>query len=1199
MNSASFDGTNSGAQVGTNQGVINILPGLDQGEYPQQETNHEVLRSLAFPQMLDRRDNIEPCHTNTCQWILELEKYKSWRSQSCGLLWIKGKPGAGKSTLMAFLHEKLEILQDGRQGIRLDFFFSARGTEMQRSPLGMFRSLLNQIFDRDTTVRPQVREIYERRCRQLGYGRSKWEWPRSVLEGLLTGAVLTSADRQPVTVFVDALDEAGAESAQQLATYFHRLIDLARTKKAAVQICISCRHYPIIGNVQAIEINVEDHNGEDISQYIKDALTGTEVEDGFGQVTREAMIGQLVQQANGVFQWAHLMMPLVRRRMLEGESYKDTRRWLCEIPTGLEDVYTYILNEVIEDRNREESFLLFQWICLAEQPLTVTQLRDARMKRRIKALSGGLVEVVLSEYYHKGHETIQVVHQSVNDFLRTKGLGLLHYHLPGRKPPADGDNMFSQCQAVLYRSCMVYLATANLPRETFHEHFARELNQDFPLLHYAAFNLFIHAERAGGSRADAVPNELDMLQQVMGRWARAYEILHPYGEACPAKGTTLLHIAAATNLVDLIESMLSKGEDVAREDGNGSTAFHLAARGGHVLAGKVLLEKGADQDARCRNGMTPLIEAARHGNLGFVEWLLNNRASIERTADYAECFLGALQAAVVRGHRSVVEMLIRAGADVNAQGGEYGNALQAAAYHGSSEIVRMLLDAQANVNAQGGEYGNALQAAAYHGSTEIVHVLLDAQANVNAQGGEYGNALQAAASYGYTDIVRMLLNAQANVNAQGGEYGNALQAAAYHGSTETVQLLLSTQANVNVQGGKYGNALQAAAYHGSSKIVQMLLSTQANVNAQGGKYGNALQAAAYHGSTEIVHVLLDAQANVNAQGGEYGNALQAAASYGYTDIVRMLLNAQANVNAQGGEYGNALQAAAASFRNDLDILQMLLSAQANVNTQGGRYGNALQAAAYFGSTEIVRMLLDARADVNAQGGIYGNALQAASLSRAEGSVEVVRMLLDAQADVNAQGGEYGSALQAATIPIHENSDVVRMLLDAQANVNIQGGEYGNALQAAAYLGRSMIVQMLVNAGANVNTQGGVCGSGLSAAIHGSHPDEVQSLLDAGADVLLADEIGMTPLHIASLRNRLKIIHQFPQFASAVNIRDKLSRTPLHLAVHLRHIDFALMLLNFGADPSIVDGYGRNIMDWAQELESPSISVSNIKHPSSS
>ncbi|KAK4117923.1 hypothetical protein N657DRAFT_584570, partial [Parathielavia appendiculata] len=59
---------------------------------------------------------------------------------------------------------------------------------------------------------------------------------------------------------------------------------------------------------------------------------------------------------------------------------------------------------------------------------------------------------------------------------------------------------------------------------------------------------------------------------------------------------------------------------------------------------------------------------------------------------------------------------------------------------------RLLLDNGADVNAQGGQYGTALQAAASKGEMEIVRLLLDNGADVNAQGGEYGTALQAAAS---------------------------------------------------------------------------------------------------------------------------------------------------------------------------------------------------------------------------------------------------------------------------------------------------------------------------------------------------------------------------------------------------------------------------------------------------------------------
>ena len=57
-------------------------------------------------------------------------------------------------------------------------------------------------------------------------------------------------------------------------------------------------------------------------------------------------------------------------------------------------------------------------------------------------------------------------------------------------------------------------------------------------------------------------------------------------------------------------------------------------------------------------------------------------------------------------------MLLERGADVNAQGGHYGNALQAIAMNGNIEIVQLLLERGADVNAQGGEHGNALQNAA-------------------------------------------------------------------------------------------------------------------------------------------------------------------------------------------------------------------------------------------------------------------------------------------------------------------------------------------------------------------------------------------------------------------------------------------------------------------------------------------------------
>ncbi|KAH7069938.1 hypothetical protein BKA63DRAFT_569533 [Paraphoma chrysanthemicola] len=213
---------------------------------------------------------------------------------------------------------------------------------------------------------------------------------------------------------------------------------------------------------------------------------------------------------------------------------------------------------------------------------------------------------------------------------------------------------------------------------------------------------------------------------------------------------------------------------------------------------------------------------------------------------------------------------------------------------GLDTITRLLLDNGAEVNVQGGFYGNALQAASDRGYEQIVQILLNNDAKVNAQGGYHGNALQAASARGNEQIVQILLNNDAEVNAQGGQYGNALQAASTFGHEQIVQILLNNGAEVNAQGGHYGNALQTASAFGHEQIVQMLLNNDAEVNAQGGHYGNALQAASARGNEQIVQILLNNDAEVNAQGGSYGNALQAASARGYEQIVQILLKAGAH-----------------------------------------------------------------------------------------------------------------------------------------------------------------------------------------------------------------------------------------------------------------------------------------------------------------
>jgi ankyrin repeat domain-containing protein 50 len=75
-----------------------------------------------------------------------------------------------------------------------------------------------------------------------------------------------------------------------------------------------------------------------------------------------------------------------------------------------------------------------------------------------------------------------------------------------------------------------------------------------------------------------------------------------------------------------------------------------------------------------------------------------------------------------------MQMLMDAGADVNAQSGDYSIILRAASVNGHAKVVQMLMNAGADAEAQGGEYGNALAAVSREGQERVVQMLIGAGA---------------------------------------------------------------------------------------------------------------------------------------------------------------------------------------------------------------------------------------------------------------------------------------------------------------------------------------------------------------------------------------------------------------------------------------------------------------------------------------
>lgn len=126
---------------------------------------------------------------------------------------------------------------------------------------------------------------------------------------------------------------------------------------------------------------------------------------------------------------------------------------------------------------------------------------------------------------------------------------------------------------------------------------------------------------------------------------------------------SLLHRAALMGANDLVQELLNSGEDPNTPTPDGFTPLHLAASSDNVEGLWLLLAAGADAGTRSGHGISPLWLATQEGSERAVAELLR----VSGTAIDLDAANSAgqtpLTVAAVKGHVSILGMLLDAGAD--------------------------------------------------------------------------------------------------------------------------------------------------------------------------------------------------------------------------------------------------------------------------------------------------------------------------------------------------------------------------------------------------------------------------------------------------------------------------------------------------------------------------------------------------------
>ena len=442
------------------------VPGINStsavsAERLRKEQETECLKSLFFVGMDSRRANIESPNPRTCEWIFDHLDYKTWDHldddlEALNLLWIKGKPGSGKSTLMKRVIEEIN-----RHGIDcLSFFFNARGAKIESSSHGLYRSLVFQLLQRSKAAMNAFLPRYlEKEQRSLG---EKVTWMTPEVSDFFHSAISDMLS-QPTYLFIDALDECEEDEVRKVVRRLEDSLAAASSRGVALKICVSSRHYPHISlrNVTGREIFMEDYNEKDIQQFVLQELNLHESE------LRKELAAIILKKSAGVFMWTELVVRRLLKASDQGHDAEQMRILLDSVPPSLEGLLSDTLSSLGADRQAALP-ILAAWVICTMRPLTPYELfvalafsaekpprslRDANIREKEVDLqrfgrylidaSGGLFEIACSGQ-------VQVIHDSVRGFFLHSQTAANILSLP------DGEDFQQYSHRRIVHACACY-----------------------------------------------------------------------------------------------------------------------------------------------------------------------------------------------------------------------------------------------------------------------------------------------------------------------------------------------------------------------------------------------------------------------------------------------------------------------------------------------------------------------------------------------------------------------------------------------------------------------------------------------------------------------------------------------------------------------------------------------------------------------
>jgi ankyrin repeat protein len=640
------------------------------------------------------------------------------------------------------------------------------------------------------------------------------------------------------------------------------------------------------------------------------------------------------------------------------------------------------------------------------------------------------------------------------------------------------------------------------------------------------------------------------LAVAVGDWELVRRVLRPARITISPTSPTIrwaMSVACFLGRIQVVDALVQAGCPIEGSCYDGQVPLFCAATGGHIhLVEHLVKIHRANVNIPCGLGtsldfpevmmrdMPVLCQVARleRADLPMVECLLSFGANVnERCARTGATALICASANSNPNMEPILELLIRAGADINAQTFAGLTPLFHAAFYGNVQTVRCLLrhGANASIRTNNG-YFLPIHAACRGGHREVVKLLVDYSSgcNLDALDRDHCSPLIMAVSLKHTALALELIQRGADVN-HSDKVGHVLHEALRSQQYELVPHLLEHGADVNAQESDGESPLHALCRHKDSplSILNLLIEYGANPNARMiTDDSTPVMWAVLHGNMLLVKGLFVHGADMFVTCKRFD--LPPIFSFP-TDEIMEHIQTYLKIMCRNDDVDRCR-----------GFVRFLLSPQTSIRRVciehlfPGFHNECIEYLAYWA--------------------VFCN------------SVKILAEIVGQQFDINTRFEDGNTLLTLAASKDH-TLESLHLLLAKGADPNVRDTAGHAPLHIASFKGHTSFIAPLIEAGADIDArlEKGVPTSRCSIhlACEGGHLETVQVLLDCGCGIDIPDQIGNTPLLYAIANDRIEVARALIDRGSPVDT--PALRPPLHFALRSKEYELVLLLLQKGAN----------------------------------